>query len=127
MGTRARTHTLSLEMEATPQSLSMVDRMKKLTSFFDSKQSTFTPQTTEHYEIDQNEQKEIDMCMDIGLEQFVTVSCRAIDEIMQLNHQSIGRFRNSKYFASFNESVNLKELLAKRRSNPNPVKSKSVP
>merc|ERR1719461_46346 len=88
---------------------------KRLTKRLTINQSVLTPKSLDGYEIDQNEQKEMDMCMEIGLEQFVKVSCRAIEQIMTLNHQSIGRFKYSKYFASFNESVNLEELLAKRR------------
>merc|ERR1712048_487373 len=88
---------------------------KRLTKHLSIKQSAYTPKSLDEYEIDQDEQKEMDKCMEIGLQQFVKVSCRAIEQIMTLNHQSIGRFKYSKYFASFNESVNLEELLAKRR------------
>merc|ERR1712190_331719 len=109
----ALTQQFSGELEhscKTPKNI-----FKRLTKRLSIKPSALTPKSLDDYEIDQAEQKEMDMCMQIELQQFVKVSCRAIEQIMTLNHQSIGRFKHSKYFASFNESVNLEELLAKRR------------
>merc|ERR1719461_383325 len=98
------------QMCKTPKNI-----FKRLTKRLSIKPSALTPKSLNDYEIDQDEQKEMDMCMEIGLQQFVKVSCRAIEQIITLNHQSIGRFKYSKYFASFNESMNLEELVAKRR------------
>merc|ERR1719461_1085926 len=40
---------------------------KRLTKRLSIKPSALTPKSLDEYEIDQNEQKEMDMCMDIGL------------------------------------------------------------
>ena len=69
------------------------------------------------YEIDEEEKKEMELCQSIGLEQFVTVSCFCIQEILKLNHQSLNRFRKTKYFSAFNENVNLKQLLEELHSD----------
>merc|ERR1712228_535308 len=87
---------------------------QRFTSIFTPKPKSIDSDRTQsdgEYEIDEKEQKEMELCQSIGLKQFVTVSCFCIHEILKLNHQSLGRFRKTKYFAAFNENVNLKQLI----------------
>eukprot|EP01084_Bolivina_argentea_P165609 287681_1 len=64
-------------------------------------------------EIDKEEQKQMDLAKSIELNNFVSLSCRAVFEILKLNYQSVARFKRAKQFESFQENVNLKDLLNK--------------
>merc|ERR1712228_44373 len=67
------------------------------------------------YEIDEKEKREIEFCKKIDLEQFVLVVCATYNVVLQINYQSISRFKRSKYFAAFDEAVDLKQLLEEKK------------
>eukprot|EP01084_Bolivina_argentea_P091729 165098_1 len=63
------------------------------------------------YVIDPQEAKQMEMAKTINLGHFIAISCFALNEVVLLNLQSVGRFRRSKYFKIFNDNVNLEQLL----------------
>ena len=48
---------------------------------------------------------------EITLNRFISVSCRALNEILKLNYHSVARFKSSASFKKFEECVDLKDLL----------------
>merc|ERR1719242_2919758 len=67
------------------------------------------------FEIESGEMREMRECTKIGLEHFVNISCLAIHEILQLNYQSVGRFKKTKLFAAFIDCVHLGQLLEEKK------------
>eukprot|EP01083_Nonionella_stella_P047704 127677_1 len=88
--------------------------LKKLTALIPiafSPSALMEMDENDEYEIDEAEQKQMEQAKRITVHDFVSVSSRAMYEILKLNYHSVARFKRSIHFKTFEESVNLNELL----------------
>ena len=63
--------------------------------------------------IDEEEKKLMERANKVCLKDFVSLTSKAIYSILNLNYQSVTRFKKTKEFVLFEQSVDLNELLQK--------------